>query len=215
MNSPAKGGLDRRCDYTCDDRITNATRSLRAGLYRRRVSDVRTRSRPGARAGKETRLKHMPRFPLTFAAVVVTVVVLAAALVGDINLIELPFGFMSRIELHEMDDIVTAVALVIVAFVVDAVLAARLARTDRGLEGERLRVVQVTMRTVQDIVNNGLNQLQLLRFDAEGHVPPESLALFDEAIRDTVTRLTALGDLQAYAEKQMAVGPGLTGPFVP
>jgi hypothetical protein len=154
-------------------------------------------------------LKHMPRFPLTFAAVMVTAVVLAAALIGDINLIELPFGFLSRIELHEIDDIVTAVALVIVASVVDAILAARRATRHRGLEGERLRVVQVTVRTVQDIVNNGLNQLQLLRFDAEGHVPPESLALFDEAIRDTVTRLTALGDLQVYAERQMVGGPGV------
>jgi hypothetical protein len=44
------------------------------------------------------------------------------------------------------------------------------------------------MKTVQDIVSNGLNQLKLLRFDAEGHVPAESLALFDEAIRDTVGR---------------------------
>jgi hypothetical protein len=68
------------------------------------------------------------------------------------------------------------------------------------------------MRTVQDIVNNGLNQLQLLRLDAEGHVAPESLALFDAAIRDTVDRLTALGDLQAYAEKQMVVGAGLDAP---
>jgi HAMP domain-containing protein len=71
---------------------------------------------------------------------------------------------------------------------------------------EQLRVVHVTMRTVQDIVNNCLNQLQLLRMDAEGHVAEESLTLFDDAIHETSEKLRALGDLKAFAEKQMEVG---------
>ena len=37
------------------------------------------------------------------------------------------------------------------------------------------------MRTLQDIVNNCLNQLVLLRLDAVGDVPAESLTLFDQA----------------------------------
>jgi len=44
------------------------------------------------------------------------------------------------------------------------------------------------MRTVQDIVNNNLNQLQLLRMEADGHVPDETLRLFDESIQDTATQ---------------------------
>jgi hypothetical protein len=75
-----------------------------------------------------------------------------------------------------------------------------------ALKAEQLRVVHVTMRTVQDIVNNCLNQLQLLRLDADGYVPAESLTLFDDAIQEISTKLKALGDLQAFAEKQMAIG---------
>lgn len=85
---------------------------------------------------------------------------------------------------------------------------ARLER-ETQLQAERLRVVQVTMRTVQDIVNNGLNQLQLLRFEAEGHVPPETLALFDESIRSTSAKLKALGDLEEFTEQSLAAGSGL------
>jgi hypothetical protein len=77
------------------------------------------------------------------------------------------------------------------------------------MRAEQLRVVQVTMRTVQDIVNNCLNQVQLLRLDAEGRVSPESVNLFDQAIRDASARLKELADLEAYAEKQMAIGTGL------
>jgi hypothetical protein len=75
-----------------------------------------------------------------------------------------------------------------------------------ALKAEQLRVVHVTMRTVQDIVNNCLNQLLLLRLDADGYVPAESLTLFDDAIQEISKKLNALGDLQAFAEKQMAIG---------
>lgn len=77
------------------------------------------------------------------------------------------------------------------------------------LQAERLRVVQVTMRTVQDVVNNCLNQLQLLRISAEGHVPEESLQLFDAAIHDASAKLRAMADIKTFTEKRMAVGPGL------
>jgi hypothetical protein len=77
------------------------------------------------------------------------------------------------------------------------------------LRAEQLRVVQVTMRTVQDIVNNCLNQLLLLRLDAEAYVPAESIESFDRAIKDASSRLNALADLEAYAEKQMEIGTGL------
>jgi hypothetical protein len=77
------------------------------------------------------------------------------------------------------------------------------------LRAEQLRVVQVTMRTVQDIVNNCLNQLLLLRLDAEGHVPAESVNSFDQAIKDASSRLNTIAELQAYAERPMEIGTGL------
>ncbi len=77
------------------------------------------------------------------------------------------------------------------------------------LQGEGLRVVRVTLRTVQDIVNNCLNQLQLLRLAAESLVPDESLILFDEAIQDASEKLRALGNMEVFAEKPMAAGKGM------
>ena len=68
---------------------------------------------------------------------------------------------------------------------------------------------QPGLRTVQDVVNNCLNQLQLLRISAEGHVPEESLQLFDEAIHDASAKLRAMADVKTFTEKRMAVGPGL------
>lgn len=154
------------------------------------------------------------RFPFTSVAVVLALTVLSAALIGDVNLIGTTFGLLDRIEQHEIDDIVTALFLVMAAFVVDQVVAARRTRHEIGEQTERLRVVKVTMRTVQDIVNNCLNQLQLVRLEAEGHVSHEELALFDESILDTTVKLKALGNLETYTESQMAVGVGLEGAYV-
>jgi hypothetical protein len=67
----------------------------------------------------------------------------------------------------------------------------------------------VTMRTVQDIVNNALNQLQLVRLEAEPHVSQDVLTVFDKTIQGTAAKLTELGDLETYVETQMGAGPGL------
>jgi len=80
---------------------------------------------------------------------------------------------------------------------------------EERLQQERLRVVHLTIRTVQDIVNNCLNQLQIIRFEAEDYLAPSSLAAFDEAVQDTAAKLTALGNLERFVERPMAVGSGL------
>jgi len=148
------------------------------------------------------------RLPLTSVAVVLAIFVLSAPLLG-VNLIQLPFGCLAHIEQDEIDDIITAAVVVIAAFIVDRVIAARSIQHETRLQTEQLRVVQVTMQTVQDIVNNCLNQLQLVRFEAEGHISPESLAIFDEAIQETAGKLRTLGDLEAYTEHHMVAGTGL------
>jgi hypothetical protein len=48
---------------------------------------------------------------------------------------------------------------------------AELKRLNDEIHLQRLRVFKATMRTVQDIVNNLLNGLQLVHLEAEGHMP--------------------------------------------
>ena len=76
-------------------------------------------------------------------------------------------------------------------------------------QGERLRTLRATMRTVQDIVGNALNGLQLFRFDAEEHVPPQSLETFDQIIAQTAADLKALSDLDHVVETDMVMGTGI------
>lgn len=79
------------------------------------------------------------------------------------------------------------------------------------VQEERIKVLRATMRTVHDIVNNFLNNLQLFQLEAEekNALEPESLELLESIIQDTTTKLKKLGDLESTPEKQMAGGVGI------
>jgi PAS domain S-box-containing protein len=77
---------------------------------------------------------------------------------------------------------------------------------------QRLRVFKATIRTVQDIVNNLLSNLQLIHVEAESHLPPDMLTLVDRIIDQAAVKLKALGDLETVKEKEMAMGLGIDYP---
>jgi hypothetical protein len=146
------------------------------------------------------------RFPLTTVAVVLAILVLAAALTMDINVFDLNLRLLERLEQSEIDEVLTACVLVFVAFGADQIVVARGRKREERLQTERIRIVHVTMRTVQD---NCLTELQLLRLEADGAVSAEALSVFDKSILVTSAKLRALAELKTFAEKQMAIGPGL------
>jgi PAS domain S-box-containing protein len=89
---------------------------------------------------------------------------------------------------------------------------AELTRLNEEIQLQRLQVFKATMRTVQDILNNFLNSLQLVHLQAEGELPPEMLALVDRLIHEAAVKLKALGDLETIKEKEMALGQSIDYP---
>ena len=148
------------------------------------------------------------RYPYASVTLALAFMVLVVAVGWHIDVFELPGVNIIGIERTERGEIAIAFLLVIPAFFVDRIVA-RQRMLEARLQAEQLRVLRVTMRTVQDLVNNSLNQLQLLRMEAQGYVSDETLTLFDETIRDTAAQLKALGNMETFAEKPMASGPGL------
>jgi hypothetical protein len=149
------------------------------------------------------------RYPLTVLTACFAASVVTAACVWDIDVINLPLhvsGF-ARVEPGEVDEIVLSLVVVAGAFWIDR--AKVRAQDAARLQIEQLRVVHLTMRTVLDIVNNCLNELQLFRFEAKNALPAECLKVFDETVRATASKLKTLGDLDRFVEKQMPTGPEL------
>ena len=88
-------------------------------------------------------------------------------------------------------------------------MATSLRRHHAEVEAQRLRVFRATMTTVHDLVNNFLASMQLIRLEADGRLPVETLELFDRLIDDNAAELKLLGDLEVVREKEMAVGTGI------
>ena len=65
--------------------------------------------------------------------------------------------------------------------------------------------------TVNDIVYNFLQRMQLFRIKAETThaLEPELLAKIDSVTQETVTKLQKLGDIDSTLEIQMANGPSI------
>lgn len=149
------------------------------------------------------------RFPYTSIAFAMAIVVLAIRVTLGVNVFDLPGLSVVGIERSETGEVAIAFLLIVPAFFIDRVVS-RQRGQEAFVQAERLRALQATMRTVQDIVNNALNELQLIRFEAEPFVSPDVLARFDETIHGTAAKLRELGDLKAYVETQMAAGTGIS-----
>ena len=136
-------------------------------------------------------------------------------------------GFVASPEGGEMWKVVFNRALALFAIWVTASLALIQRTRDRKLvkeqlkalqtakelevQEERLKILRATMRTVNDIVGNFLNKLQLFQMEAEekNALLPESLELMDSIIQDTAKRLRMLGDLETIQEKPMCGNIGI------
>jgi len=89
---------------------------------------------------------------------------------------------------------------------------AELTRLHDEMQFQRLRVFKATMRTVQGIVNDLLNSLQLVHVEAESELPAGMPAVVDRIIREASMKLKRLGDLDTVKEKDMVMGPGIEYP---
>ena len=89
--------------------------------------------------------KRLLQYPLTALAAGLAIAVVLAAVVADIQVIELPLGALDRIEQHETGEIATVILLMIAAFIIDHTAARQRTQRERHVQNERLRVVQVTI----------------------------------------------------------------------
>jgi hypothetical protein len=146
------------------------------------------------------------RFP--YSVVALALLVLAGAVFFHINVFTFPVVDVIGIERSEVGQILIAFLFTVPAFFVDRVVA-RQRSHEQQLRAEQLRVLRMTMRTVQDIVGNALMSLYMFRAEAEPSVSHQSLALFDHIIADTAERLKKIGDLETVAETRMSAGMGI------
>ncbi len=74
------------------------------------------------------------------------------------------------------------------------------------IQQEKLKILKATMRTVQDITGNFLNNLHFFKLEINRNntLSPESMKKLDQVTQETTLRLNKLADLDEIREKKMA-----------
>jgi hypothetical protein len=171
----------------------------------------------------KSKTKILGGYPATIVGVLLGGALLVAVL-GNINVFNVRIPALDRIQKDEVDELVVALMLITVGICVDlfwrrrmrkqeAAVRARLYQAE--IQAQRLRVLKATMRTVQDIVGNFLQGMQLFLLNAPSSMPEKSLAMVDDLIQDTAGKLRALGNLESTPEMEMAVGVGIDYQKIP
>jgi hypothetical protein len=117
---------------------------------------------------------------VTRVAAVLAIAIIATNALTNIDLVRLNLKFLEGIEEHEIDDALTGLALIFVALPID--LWQRRKRQRAAIEAQKRRTLKATMRTVQGIVNNFLNNLFLFEMEAAAVMPSGSLDLLEALI---------------------------------
>lgn len=109
------------------------------------------------------------------------------------------------LESFEADELILTALLVYIGIMTDWVRGMRRERKQREIEAERLDALRMTVRTVQDIVGNFLNQLQLFTYEAEKTkgLKPESIQRINALIFSTADRLQTLEAMDRLTQRQV------------
>lgn len=148
------------------------------------------------------------RFRATIIATLIGVAVWVLTLMSNIELFEILTETLESLEQFEADEIFMGAIFIGIGLIIDFRSMKR--RRDHQLEifKQRLAVLKSTMHSVEDIVGNSLNRLQLFRLQAEecADFPQDSIKELDNMIRETSARLKTLSDLEDTPEREVISG---------
>ena len=171
----------------------------------------------------KSKTKILGGYPATIVGVLLGAALLVAVF-GNINVFNVRIPGLDRIQKDEVDELIVALLLITGGVCVDLLwrrkirereAAERSQQHQAEIQAQRLRVLKATMRTVQDIVGNFLQGMQLFLLNAPSSMPEKSLAMVDDLIQDTAGKLRALGNLESTPEMEMAVGVGIDYQKIP
>lgn len=107
-----------------------------------------------------------------------------------------------------MGELVFAIEVILIGLFIDLYRYKQFIEHELEKEKIRLETLKETMRTVQDIVGNCLNGLQLFRIHAEqtNALPMEELETYDAIVENTRRLLSKLSNLESTPTKEIYKG---------
>lgn len=170
----------------------------------------RSKSREGAWPPLiRSTLLFLKRFKTTVLGMGCAAVVTVISASLDLDLWESFNSFLNRMESHELDEIFLLLVVLLPCLHLDLVRERRKLRQEARTEAERLRMLRLTMGTVQDLVGNALQNLILLNqlAEEEQNLHPDTRKEMDRIIHTVNTRLRAIAELEAIEVDRVGSAP--------
>lgn len=146
-------------------------------------------------------------FRNTGIALVLSILVYLTSLASHVEVFEFLIEFLEDMEVYELDEILMGGLLCLVGIVTDFVRIRNERKKIIEIQTQRLQTLKATMVTVQDIVNNALNGLQILRIKSKSRsLSSEELKMFDAIVFETVEKIKELRSLEDTPVKDVAGG---------
>ena len=155
---------------------------------------------------KKDKVVRMRRFIATCIATMLAGLLILTIFLTGVDVAAEGGTMFTAIATHKMVRILAAFLFIALGLCIDLFAASQRAKREKEIQAQRLIVFKARMRTVHQIVNNALNEMQLFRLNAEGLMPEESLMSFDELIKRTAAKLKALGDLESIPDRESPIG---------
>jgi hypothetical protein len=152
-------------------------------------------------------IKSLKDMRVTMVAGVLAIAMIVTAMLTNFDVVKLNLKFLNSIEKFEFDDVLCGLVLIFVAMGIDRALLRRRQRSE--IEARELKTLKATMRTVQHIVNNFLNNMVLFQIEADAVMPRGFCDPLGELIQQTAQELKTLGDLESIRESHLATGGGI------
>lgn len=152
--------------------------------------------------------KTFKRYPFSLLLVALGTLHLTLKPMMQINLLDGLILTLSRIETLKTDEIFLLTIILLMGISIDQSRNYMHQRRKRAADKQRIQAVRSTMATVHDVVNNALNNLVLIRLEAEKSqaLSPETLVLFEDLIGDTAAKLRQIDALETFAEHTLGKG---------
>jgi len=145
------------------------------------------------------------RHPLLLVTLVLAGLYLTADMYMSVDMLDWVMRALSIFDNLKAHEIIQLALFIVLAAAIDQYRNAVRSRFERQLDRDRVRVVQSTMSTVQDIVNNALNNLVFIQIEAEksAALSRETLQTFDTIITGTAEKLKDIRELEHVSERAL------------
>ncbi len=126
----------------------------------------------------------------------------------DTDVFNTIISFLDNSRYLETEEVAVSLILLGGTFGIDQYRMARRQKRKRELEVIRLGVARSTLASVHDVVNNTLNNLLLVKMEAETGRPmsPETLSLFEGLIDGLAAELRNMGESEVISTRDLSLG---------